>query len=126
MSYFGVSSLINFVHFLVIPVVFVIAILTTRIQNTKQITIVWELMIALGIFLVCTIASALINEAGAINVFLQYMLQAEPFLLLIALMSIPLRGRNLQRFRNWLFLSLISSSVCLMMKLNGNKIQTEK
>ena len=103
LSYFGVSSLINFVHFLVIPVVFVIAILTTRIQNTKQITIVWELMIALGILLVCTIASALINEAGAINVFLQYMLQAEPFLLLIALMSIPLRGRNLQRLRNWLF-----------------------
>ncbi|MGK7899153.1 MAG: hypothetical protein AB4372_37430 [Xenococcus sp. (in: cyanobacteria)] len=102
-SYFGVNPTINFVHFFVIPVVFAIAILTTRVKNTKQIAIVGELMTALGIGLACMIASALINEAGAINVFLQYMLQTEPFLLLIALMSIPLQGKNLQKVKNWLF-----------------------
>ncbi|MEM8828690.1 MAG: hypothetical protein AAGE96_04950 [Cyanobacteria bacterium P01_G01_bin.19] len=102
-SYFGVPPTINFVHFLTIPIIFIIAIFTAKPRNTRQIAIVWELVVALGILLICTIASALINEAGAINVFLQYILQAEPFLLLIAIMSIPMQGQNFYKFKNWLF-----------------------
>ena len=100
---FGAPAPINFAHFAVIPLVFGIAILTTRIKNPKQIEVVWELIIGLGILLACTIVSALINEAGAVNVFLQYMLQAESFLLLIAVMSVPLVGTKLKRLRYWLF-----------------------
>ena len=100
--YFGAPSPINFVHFAVIPAVFGIAIFTTRVKDRKQIAIVWELIFGLGILLACTMASALINEAGIINVFLQYMLLAEPFLLLIAIMSVPLVGKTLKRFSHWL------------------------
>lgn len=103
LSYFGAPSPINFVHFIVIPLVFANAILTTQIKNRQQIALVWSLMFGLGILLTCTIISAMVNEAGAINVFLQYMLQAEPFLLLIAIISIPLTGKTLKRFQNWLF-----------------------
>ena len=103
LSSFGAPSPINFAHFAVIPLVFGIAILTTRIKTPEQITVVWELIIGLGILLACMIASALINEAGTVNVFLQYMFQAESFLFLIALISVPLVGKKLKRFRYWLF-----------------------
>ena len=102
-SYFGIPPTINFVHFPIVAIVFVIATLTTKVKNKQQIKIFWELMTGLGILLTCITVSALINEAGAINVFLQYMLQAEPFLLLLAFISIPLVGQNLVKLRNCLF-----------------------
>lgn len=102
LTYFGAPSPLNFVHFVVLPVVVCIALLTTRVKDRKQVAIAWELIFGLGVLLACTIASALINQAGVLNVFLQYMLQAEPFLLLIAIMATPLSGEKLKRFRNWI------------------------
>ena len=102
LSSFGAPSPINFVHFLVVPIAFGVVLTTTRITNPKQIKIVWSLLTGLGILLVCTLTSALINEASAINLFLQYILQAEPFLLLVAIMAIPFVGKSLSRFRNYL------------------------
>ena len=102
LSYFGAPSPIKFSHFGVIPAVVGIALLTTRVKERKQIEIAWELIFGMGILLTCTMASALINGAGVVNVFLQFMLQAEPFLLLLAVMAFPLVGQSLKRFRYWL------------------------
>lgn len=99
---FGAPSPINFAHFIVIPIVCSIVLLTTGIKNSKQIGIVWNLLASLGLLLIFTLASALVNEASAINIFLQYILLAEPFLLLVAIMSVPLVGESLNRFRNCL------------------------
>lgn len=102
LTYFGGPSILNFVHFLAIPSVVGITLFTTRVKDRKQIAITWELIFGLGVLLACTIASALINQAGILNVFLQFMLLGEPFLLLIAIMAVPLAGENLKRFRNWI------------------------
>jgi hypothetical protein len=102
LTYFGGPSPLNFVHFGVIPVVVGIALFKTRIKDRQQIAIAWELIFGLGILLTCITASALINDAGVLNIFLQFMLDGEPFLLLIAIVSLPLVGETLTRFRSWI------------------------
>lgn len=102
LTYFGGPSPLNFVHFGVIPVVVGIALFKTRIKNRQQIAIVWELIFGLGLLLTCITASALINDAGILNIFLQFMLSGEPFLLLIAIVVLPSTGETLKRFRSWI------------------------
>jgi hypothetical protein len=102
LTYFGAPSPLNFVHFLIIPAVASIALLTTRVKNRLQISIVWDLIAGLGILLACMFVSALLNEAGFINVCLQFMFMGEPFLLLIAFMAIPLNRDNFNRLKYWL------------------------
>ena len=102
-SSFGAPSVINFAHFGIVSIASLIAILTTKTTNQKGIRIVWGLLAGILFFLYCMLASALLNEAGIVNIFLQFMFQAEPFMLLAAMVSIPLSGRRLRRFQYWLF-----------------------
>jgi hypothetical protein len=101
-TYFGAPSPLNFVHFLVIPSVVVITLFTTQVKDRKQIDISWELIFGLGILLACNLVSALINNAGIVNAFLQFIFGGEPFMLLIAIMAVPFKGEGLKRFRNWI------------------------
>ena len=98
----GAPSAINFVHFFVVPITFLIAIFTAKTRDYKRISIVRQLLAGLFILLTCTLASAVINEAGAVNVALQYMFQAEPFMFLVAVVAVPLSGERLRKFRYWL------------------------
>ena len=102
LTYFGAPSPINFVHFVIIPSVFGMALLTTRVKDRKQISVFWELIAGIWLLLACTMMSALVGNAGAINAYLQFMLQVEPYLLLVAIMAIPLRGETLRRFTYWI------------------------
>ncbi|MEN8444465.1 MAG: hypothetical protein ABG776_05565 [Cyanobacteria bacterium J06555_13] len=102
LSYFGIPSLVNFAHFLIVPAVVVIVMFTTKVRNPQQISIGWELMGGMALFLTAMIISAIINNAGWINIFLQFMLQAEPFFFLLAIIIIPFSKKSLQNFRRWL------------------------
>ncbi len=120
LSSFGAPSVINFAHFGILPIVFIIAILTTKTRDKRQVSIVWELLAGLGIFLICSLVSALLNDAGIVNIFLQFMFQAEPFMLLVAMMAIPMAGERLKKFQYWLlgfalfnFLLAIAQSILL-------------
>ena len=102
-SSFGFPSAINFVHFLVIPAVVFIAILTTQVKERKQIAIIGELSFGIGMLFTCMTASALLNKTGIINIFLGFILLAEPFIFLLAIMAIPVGSKNIKRITNWLF-----------------------
>lgn len=102
LTYFGAPKPLNFAHFILVPVIVGIVLLTTRVKDRRQVSISGELIFALGILLASMIASALVNNAGVVNVFLQFMFNGEPFLFLIALMAIPLAGDSLKRFRHWI------------------------
>lgn len=102
LSNFGAPSVINFAHFGVIPAVFGIVILTARAKDRKQLAISGELIFGIGVFFTCEIASALVNNAGLVNAFLDFMLKTEPFMLLVAVMLVPARGNSLQKIRKWL------------------------
>lgn len=97
----GAPSIINFVHFGIIPSAFLITIFTTKIRDKKRMNVVWQLLTGMMIFLICMLASAFLNRAGLVNVALQFMFQAEPFMFLAAIIALPLSADRLQRFKYW-------------------------
>jgi hypothetical protein len=98
----GAPSPINFVHFAIVPAVWAIALISTRARDRHQLSIVTELLFGLWLFLTISFASAWWNGAGPINAILGFLLLAEPFLLLVAIVSITLRNQRLERMTNWM------------------------
>lgn len=97
----GAPQLINFVHFAVVPIACGAVVLKTRLKNLKQISIVTELTLGLVLLLGVILTSALLNKAGAINVFFSFLLLAECFVLLVAIVCVPLTFEAFQRYRAW-------------------------
>lgn len=109
LSGFGAPSVINFVHFGVLPVVAGTILLTAPLRDRVQARIVRDLSLAIGLLLTVMLASAVLNQAGLINVFVYFILLAEPYILLAAMVMAPLVGRNLIRFRRWIIIFAISN-----------------
>ncbi len=101
-TFFGAPDPLNFAHLLIVPVVSIIAIFSTRTKNREQIKIVLTILAGLAIFLICLVTSSLVNGAGLINAVIQLLLFGEPYLLLIAMMAIPISKERLVKLRNWL------------------------
>lgn len=125
----GAPSTINFVHFFTVPCCLIVALSTTPTKNSRQIALVWTLIYSLLILLAVMLASALLNNTGTINVILHFLMLGEPFLLLIAIVSIPMSADSIQRFKNWIagfaFTNLILAYIMLplayanILPLNG-------
>ena len=98
----GAPSPINFAHFAIIPVACLVTIMTTGVRDRTKISIVYQLLTGIFIFLTCMLISALLNQAGVVNIGFQFLLHAEPFMLLAALVSMPLTGKRLRVFKYWL------------------------
>lgn len=98
----GFPAPINFVHFLIIPLSCLVVLVTSRNQSRKQKIVVGQLLIGLLILAIVVVASAFYNQAGFINAFLSYMLLSEPFIFLVAMVSLSLSPDVSQRLRNWL------------------------
>jgi hypothetical protein len=98
----GAPEIINFLHFGVIPVICLLAIVTTRAKDRHQIEVTWVILSGLLIFLAVLLASALVNKAGIINVVLDFMLLTEPFIMLLAVISLPLSSNSIKHLRSGL------------------------
>lgn len=117
LTYFGAPSPINFIHFFAILITCAIVVCTSRVKDRKQISIVYELAVGLALLFTCMIASALINDGGLVNVLLQFVISAEPFLLLLTFIAIPLNKKIFNKLKKWflifcginLFLALAQS-----------------
>ena len=96
-------SLLNLLHFIVVPIVCVIALATTRIKDPKQIAICYSFLIGLSILFGVTIASALLNHAGLINAIVSFMMLGEPFIFLLAIGCISMSLKSFIRVRNSLY-----------------------
>lgn len=109
LSGLGAPAVINFVHFLVIPLVCAYILAVARYKDQVQFNIAKAIVIGLGALLAVVAASALLNGAGLINAVLDFMLLSEPFILLLALISTSFSPSTLAVFRkNWLRFSLIN------------------
>lgn len=97
-----IPSLVNFLHFITIPLACGSVLFNSRSKDPKQLAISKSILLSLFIFLIVIIASALINEAGIINAILDYLLLAEPFILILTIVSIPMTAASYQRFRDWI------------------------
>jgi len=95
----GAPSLVNFVHFAIVPAVCFVVLVQVRTLIRKQISL--ELLLGILTLLGLMAASAFFNEAGVINLVVDYLLLVEPFLLLLAIISIPASLASLERLRAW-------------------------
>ena len=96
-------SLLNLLHFIIVPAVCVIAITTTRTKDPKQIAICYSFLIGLSILFGVTIASALLNHAGLINAIVSFMMLGEPFIFLLAIGCISMSLKSFIKVRNSLY-----------------------
>ena len=94
----GAPAFINFLHFAFVVVL--MGLMLSKIQSHVAKEILLGLLVLLGIIL----SSALVNSAGVINVVLDFLLLGEPFLLLLAIISIPMARSSIERFQFWLML----------------------
>lgn len=98
----GIPKPLNFLHFITIPFACILAISQSRSKDPKQINISWLIIAGLLIYLTVMTASALINQAAVINLVIDYLLKVEPFLLLLAIISVPLSIQSYEFIRKWL------------------------
>ena len=104
-------SLINLLHFAVVPLACVIAISTTRTKDPKQLSLCFALLGGLLALLVAIMASAFWNDAGLINAIVSFMMLGEPFILLLAFSCIPLTFKSFNKIRNFLYWSVFINFV---------------
>ena len=130
-TWLGFPSIANVLHLGIVPLVFILILMTTRVNNFKQIAIVRSLLMALVLFLTINFASAILNEAGTINAILNFLILTESFFFLIALISIPLTSERLQKLQVYLiaaslfniFFAFIQEYVLGMGDINPDYVQ---
>jgi hypothetical protein len=104
LSLVGIPALFaNFAHFIFVPAICVYALAASRTRDRQQIDTMWALLIGLLALLAEIIFSALLNKTGMVNIALAWLLQAEPFIMLLALVSLPLPANSVQWLRKWIF-----------------------
>jgi hypothetical protein len=112
-----IPALINFLHFVAIPFACVSVLVNSRSKDPKQLIISKRILFGLWLFLMVVLASALINKAGIINAVLDYLLLAEPFILILTIVCIPMTPESYQRFSDWLLqASLINTLFAYVQK----------
>ena len=97
----GAPPNINFLHFAIAPFACGVALAKTRTKDSKQISISWALLAGILILFGVVISSAFVNNAGTINAVLDFMLLAEPFMILLAIVCISMSTATFKRFRGW-------------------------
>jgi hypothetical protein len=97
----GFPAVVNFVHFVTVPLACIVTLTTARLDRQQKNT-VDALLGGLLLLFIVMLASALINSAGLINVAVDYLLLAEPFLLFLCLASLPLTPRRYSILETWL------------------------
>ncbi|MBD2112395.1 MULTISPECIES: hypothetical protein [Cyanophyceae] len=105
----GFPSPLNFAHFIIIPAITIIVLLNSPLKERAQRKIMTSLSFAIGGLLIIMMASALLNQAGLVNVFIYFMLLAEPYIFLVALAVSPLLGQQLIKFRRWIIIFTLSN-----------------
>ncbi len=97
-----IPSLVNFLHFALVPFAFGIILTKSRTKDPQQIAIASALSLGLFIFLVVEFTSAFLNDAGVINIILSYLLWTEPFMLLAAIIYLPMPVERFEWFKAWM------------------------
>lgn len=127
----GFPSAVNFLHFVTIPGVCGFVLAKSRIKDHRQSVIAREFLLGLGVLLSIITASAILNNAGTINIILSFLLLSEPFMWLLVIVAMPLSLASLERFRHWwlqfglinLLFALIQVLVLRLDRFNADHIK---
>jgi hypothetical protein len=104
-------SVINFLHFLAIPLACISVLTSSRSTDPKQLTLTKRLLVGLFVLLIIVCASTLINQAGIINAVLDYLLLAEPFILILTIVCMPMTWQSYHIFRAWLVRAMLINTL---------------
>ena len=99
----GFPSVVNFIHFITVPSALVIALITTKNNVPQQIAVSNQLFFGIFALFTTMSISAFVNEAGFINLLVDYLLLGEPYLLLLTIIYIPMSIEKLKTFKQFLF-----------------------
>lgn len=97
-----IPTAINFLHFAAVPIACGSVLWNSRSKDPQQIAISQKILISLFVFLIIVFASALLNDAGIVNAILDYLLLAEPFIVILTIVSLPMTQESYQQFRKWI------------------------
>jgi len=92
----GVPSVVNFLHFLLVTILFSLSL--TKVRENISVGFIGGLLSLLMLLVI----SALINGAGLINIVLDFLLLSEPFMLLFVMTSVRWKKSSYKRFQFWL------------------------
>jgi hypothetical protein len=95
-------SVLNHLHFAIVPLTTAIILTTARPKDPKQISTVWMLLSGLLILFGVMTASALINHTGIVNIIFDFLILGGPFMLLMAIICLPMSTESFQWFRKWI------------------------
>lgn len=98
---FGAPPIINFIHFIVVTAVSIYILVTVQTKKRSQMNLVWDILIGMTLVLLVTVFSAVVNQAGIVNIALQYLFQTEAFLFLAAMLAVPLSGESFLRLKEY-------------------------
>jgi hypothetical protein len=99
----GAPSVINFAHFFIVPWICGTVLLKGRSFSREQIQIIYSLLLGIILLFMVIITSALVNNAGEVNAILSFMLLGEPFVMLLAVVSLNLSQDILEKFKKWVY-----------------------
>ena len=121
-------SILSHAHFIVIPFVFWIVVITSPVRNTKQQNLILYLLSGLYLLLTSILASAFLNEAGLINASISFMMLGEPIMLLVAITSIPMSFQSFTKIKKfWMWSVLINFLLAAVQKplIDAGKLYAE-
>ncbi|MET0034216.1 MAG: hypothetical protein ABWU14_22770, partial [Limnospira maxima] len=95
-------SIVNLLHLAIVPWLFAFSLWKTKIKDRQQITIIKEMVVALFIFMVISVASALLNAAGLINIAVNFLLLCEHFLFIVIILTVPITLDKLNQLRGYI------------------------
>lgn len=98
----GFPSPINFLHFVTIPFACWVSFTKSRSKDRQQIAASWKVFYGLASLIWVMFTSALINNAGIINVIVDFILLGEPFILVLTMACVPMSAERVAWFRTWL------------------------
>ena len=99
----GAPAIINFVHFFTVPFTCVVILLNCNSRNKQQIATIKSLVLGLFILFSVLVVSALVNQAGFINVAIDFMLLGEPFILLLAIVGLSINSTRFLKLKQRLY-----------------------
>lgn len=102
----GLPKLIDHLHFFAVALGFILILTNKRADKFSP-----KFNIALYVLLTCLFLSAAINDAGLINIALEFLLISEPLLLFAVLTSIAWRRSSLSIFQALIFTLVITHAI---------------
>ncbi|MGA9378280.1 MAG: hypothetical protein WBV73_05875, partial [Phormidium sp.] len=106
-----IPSIVSLLHLGIVPFVCIFTVSKTKVKDQTQIAAIKELIFALFLFLGVLLASAILNDAGILNVFLSFLLLCEHFLLLLTIISLPLTPEKLIKVRAYIIFASFTNTI---------------